>query len=148
MKPLLWCSLLRHLTQHPWQAGLTILGIALGVAVVLAVDLANGSAYKSLLLSMERATGRATHRIVGNPQGVPETLYTRLRLEFGWQAAAPVVTGYAALADRPGQLLQVLGVDPFAEKPFRADLSTRGKVNLKALLTEPDTALLPSELER
>jgi putative ABC transport system permease protein len=58
MKPLLWRSLLRHLSHHPWQSGLAVLGIALSVAVVLAVDLANASAYKCFLLSI-------THRIKG-----------------------------------------------------------------------------------
>jgi len=148
MKPLLWRSLLRHLIRHPWQLVLSVLGIALGVAVVLAVDLANASARRGFALSMEQVTGRATHRIVGGPQGVPEAFYTRLRVDLGWREAAPVVTGYAALADQPGQLVQVLGVDAFAEAPFRSHLdgvSTAGGT-LTALLTEPDAALLPSNV--
>ncbi|MFZ1641383.1 MAG: FtsX-like permease family protein [Candidatus Contendobacter sp.] len=148
MTPLLWRALLRHPLRHPWQLGLAILGIALGVAVVLAVDLANASARRSFDLAMNRLTGHATHRLVGGPQGVPETVYAQLRLERGLRQAAPVVTGTLPRVDRPGQLLQILGVDPFAEAPFRdpaADV-TGGAFDLRALLLNPDAALLPASL--
>jgi putative ABC transport system permease protein len=146
--PLLWRALLRHLLRHPWQLGLAILGIALGVAIVLAVDLANASARRSFDLAMNRITGHATHRIVGGGQGVPETLYVQLRVERGLRHISPVVTGYLPRADSSGQLLQILGVDPFAEAPFRdpaADLSG-SDFDLRALLLNPDAALLPRAL--
>ncbi len=148
MTPLLWRALLRHPLRHPWQLGLAILGIALGVAVVVAVDLANAGARRSFDLAMNRITGQATHRIVGDTQGLPETLYVRLRVAYGLRRSAPVVTGYLPRADRPGQLLQILGIDPFAEAPFRAFAAAGSKdgVDLRALLLNPDAALLPAEL--
>lgn len=148
LSPLLWRSTLRHLVRHPWQLGLSILGIALGVAVVLAVDLANASARKGFELSMEQVTGRATHRIEGGPQEIPEEVYVRLRLELGLREAAPVVSGYVALAGQPDRRLRVLGVDLFAEAPFRNYLSdlSKGGVNLTDLLIQPGAALLPAEL--
>ena len=147
MTPLLWRALLRHPLRHPWQLGLAILGIALGVAVVVAVDLANAGARRSFDLAMNRITGQATHRIVGDAQGLPETLYVRLRVAHGLRRSAPVVTGYLPRADRPGQLLQILGVDPFAEAPFRAFAAAGSSgVDLRALLLNPDAALLPTEL--
>lgn len=145
MTPLIWRALLRHPLRHPWQLGLAILGIALGVAVVLAVDLANASARRSLELTMSRVTGKATHQIIGGPQGIPEAIYRDLRVDRGIRSAAPVVTGYLPRADRPGQLLQILGVDPFAEEPFRdpaADI-TGSRFDLRALLLDTDAALLP-----
>ncbi|MCB1826358.1 MAG: ABC transporter permease [Candidatus Competibacteraceae bacterium] len=148
MTPLFWRALLRHPLRHPWQLGLTILGIALGVAVVLAVDLANTSARRGFELAMNRITGHATHRILGGPQGVAETVYTRLRVEHGIRPAAPVVTGYLPNADRPGQLLQILGIDPFVEASFR-DLATDltgGDFDLRTLLLNPDATLLPEAL--
>ncbi|MDS4031769.1 MAG: ABC transporter permease [Candidatus Contendobacter sp.] len=148
MTPLLWRALWRHPLRHPWQLGLAILGIALGVAVVLAVDLANTSARRGFDLAMNRLTGHATHRLVGGSQGVPEAVYVQLRLERGIRQAAPVVTGYLPRADPPGQLLQILGVDPFAEAPFRdpaADV-TGDTFDLRALLLQPDAALLPAAL--
>ena len=67
MSATLWRASLRHLVAHPWQLGLSILGIALGVAVVVAVDLANESARRAFTGFAESLTGRATHRIVGGP---------------------------------------------------------------------------------
>ncbi len=150
MSLLLWKSLTRHLLRHPLQLGLSILGIALGVAVVIAVDLANTSAIKSFELSMERVTGRATHRIVGGSQDVPENFYTQLRVTLGVRETAPVVTGYAALADVPGKQLQILGVDLFAEAPFREYMHGigGGDGNLSTLLTKPGAALLPHGLNK
>ncbi|MFO1431474.1 MAG: FtsX-like permease family protein [Candidatus Competibacteraceae bacterium] len=145
MNALLWRSLWRHLTRHPWQLALAIIGIALGVAVVLAVDLANASARKSFALSMEQVGGRATHRIRGGSQGIPETLYLELRLTQGVRATAPVVGGHVVAIDPPGKVFQVLGVDPFAEAPFRTQPG--GAVGsgdtLARLLSEPGAVLLP-----
>ncbi|HOW75481.1 MAG TPA: ABC transporter permease [Candidatus Competibacteraceae bacterium] len=148
MTPLFWRALLRYPLRRPWQLGLAILGIALGVAVVVAVDLANASARRSFALAMERISGQATHRLVGDAQGIPEAWYVQMRVERGFRPSAPVVTGYLPNADRPGQLLQILGIDPFAERPFRhpaADL-TGGNFDLRALLVNPDAALLPEAL--
>ncbi len=148
MTPLFWKALLRHPLRHPWQLGLAVLGIALGVAVVLAVDLANASARRSFDLAMQRMSGAATHRIVGGSEGVPDALYVQLRVEQGLHPAAPVVTGYLSNADQPGQLLQILGIDPFAEAPFRnaaADLAG-SSFDLRALLLDSNAALLPESL--
>ena len=59
----------RHLARHPWQAALSVLGIALGVAVVVSVDLASESARRAFALAAEGVTGRATHEIVGGSGG-------------------------------------------------------------------------------
>lgn len=148
MSPLLWRSLLRHLLRHPWQLVLSILGIALGVAVVLAVDLANASARKSFDLSMERVSGQATHRILGGPEGVPEAIYVQLRVQQGLRQMAPVVTGYGTNLDRPGKVLQILGVDLLAEAPLRnyqEQLEDGIALDPIALLSEPNTALFPPD---
>ena len=113
----------RYLTRHPWQTVLMILGIALGVAVVVAIDLANTAAGRAFDLSTDAIAGRATHQIVGGPTGLDETVYARLRTEGGMLDAAPIVFDYvssAQLGDRP---IQLLGVDPFAEAPFRSYLT-------------------------
>jgi putative ABC transport system permease protein len=115
----LWNIGWRYLLRHPWQSVLMILGITLGVAVVIAMDLANASASRAFDLSTDTVAGRATHQIVAGPQGLDEELYARLRRQSALRAAAPIVTEYVSspqLGDRP---LQLLGVDPFAEAPFR-----------------------------
>jgi putative ABC transport system permease protein len=144
MSAMLWRASLRHLLAHPWQLGLSILGIALGVAVVVAVDLANESARRAFTGFAETLTGRATHRIVGGPPGVPEEVYVRLRLS-GVRAVAPVVERDVSLPDVPGRTLHLFGVDPFVEAPFRSFVTSEtasGATPLAALLTRPGAALL------
>src|SRR5437762_1381195 len=67
---------LRHLTRHSWQAGLSIVGIAVGVAVVVSIDLANESARRAFELSTPASWGstrarRSTSRSAGStgPRG-------------------------------------------------------------------------------
>jgi len=118
---------LRHLGRHPWQLGLAVLGIALGVAVAVSIDLANESARRAFSLATLAVTGRATHQIVGGPSGVPDDFYRVLKLELGARRAAPVLSGdVAADDDRPGRTFTVLGIDPFAEEPFRPYLGGQG----------------------
>lgn len=111
-------TFVRTLLHHPLQAATAVIGVALGVAVVLAVDLANGSARRAFLLAAETVAGRSTHQVVGGPGGVPERLYADLRAG-GIRDAAPVVEGSVASSSRPGLPLRLIGVDPFAEEPFR-----------------------------
>src|SRR5215469_5389973 len=112
----------RHLVRHPWQFALSVLGIALGVAVALSIDLATESARRAFTLATEAVTGRATHQIVGGPAGLPEDVYRTLRVGLGARDAAPIVAFDVAVVGHPGETLHLLGVDPFAERPFRRHL--------------------------
>jgi putative ABC transport system permease protein len=96
-----------------------LLGIALGVAVVIAIDLANESSRRAFQLSSEALVGKATHQLQGGPSGIPEDLYRQIRVEDGIRTSAPVVEGIAIAIDLDQQPLQILGVDPLAEAPFR-----------------------------
>ena len=107
----------RYLLRHPWQLALALLGIGIGVAVIVAVDLANASARKAFLLSMDQVTGEATHQVVGGARGIREEVYTRLRVEHGIRSIAPIVDGTVEVGDA---LLDILGVDLFAEQELRA----------------------------
>ncbi len=133
-----------YLLRHPWQLALALVGIAIGVAVIVAVDLANSSARTAFRLSMDAVTGEATHQVVGGPGGLPDSLYTELRVTHGVDRLAPVVEGYA---DAGSLTLRVLGVDPFAEREFRdytlPDDAPAGDGSVLAtLLTEPGAMLL------
>lgn len=146
MSRLLLRSSLRYLARHPWQLGLSILGVALGVAVVVAIDLANGSAQRAFTLSTETITGRATHQIVGGSSGFDEALYRQID-DPALEAKAPIVDGYVSIPDGSnvrGRPLQLLGVDPFAEGPFRsfAGGESTGSGAFEILLTRPNTVIL------
>lgn len=133
---------LRHILRHPLQAALAVLGVALGVAVVVGVDLARESARRGFLLSTEAVTGRATHQIVGGPGGVADSIFRLLRIDLGVRAAAPVVEGWVGTVTGD-RTLRALGVDPFAEAPFRPYVAgaTTG-LDVGALLTRPGAVLL------
>ncbi|GAC1536986.1 MAG: FtsX-like permease family protein [Herpetosiphon sp.] len=145
MKTLLLRTSLRYNRNHPWQLGLSVLGVALGVAIVVAIDLANGSAQRAFLLSTETITGKATHQIIGGAQGLDERVYRSLVVDHNIRPAAPVITGFVSSTGGQARPLQILGIDPFAEGPFRtftsAGLSSE-ETNYAPLLTRPGTVLL------
>jgi len=142
---------LRSLTRHPWQIGLSVIGIALGVAVVLAVDLANTSARDAFARFTDAIMGRATHAIVGGPAGIPEDVYRRLRVELGVRPSAPVVERDVSAPDHPGRAFHLIGIDPFAEAPFRSMASTDTPGTMRALgvvLTRPGSVLVARDTAR
>ena len=120
-----------------------LVGMALGVAVVFAVDVANHSAKRAFALSLDTVTGRTTHQLLSGAEGIDESVYTRLRTELGVRNSAPIVEGSVTLLgqiNRDNQIysevLNVLGVDIFAEPMFRdqsintGNSSTRDSLNL------------------
>jgi putative ABC transport system permease protein len=136
LKPILFRAGARYHLQHPWQLALALLGIALGVAVVAAVDLAVESSRRAFTLSTEAVSGRATHEVIGGPAGLPDSLLVGLRPHLGGGSAAPVVDRYIRLPDAGGHVLRLLGVDPFAEAPFRPYVApAAGQADVGALLT-------------
>jgi putative ABC transport system permease protein len=131
-----------------------ILGIMLGVAVVVAIDLANASASRAFDLSTDMVVGRATHQIVGGPTGVDEALYVDLRRQAIGATAAPVMVEYVSSPELGGRPLQLLGVDPFAEAPFRSYFSSDGNSlpsidqGFASFFTTPGSLLISTDLAR
>ena len=117
----------RHSWRRPLQSIFLIVGVAIGVAMIVAIDLANGSANRAFALGTEQITGRATHQIVGGPDGVDAAVYTRLRRELGFRLSAPVVESYVSVPQLDAQPMRLLGIDPFAEPPFRSYLGGGGQ---------------------
>ena len=132
------------------QTILLVLGVAIGVAMMVSIDLANGSARRAFELSTDAVTGRATHRIVpADTNGLDEDIYRRLRLELGYTLAAPLVEGYVLADSLGGQPLRLVGIDPFAEPPFRSyfDGSSQGGfADLTPFMTEPGAVIIAQEL--
>ncbi|MGI9336794.1 MAG: FtsX-like permease family protein, partial [Gammaproteobacteria bacterium] len=109
--------------RHPWQLGLSLLGIALGVAVVVAIDLAVESSRRAYAIADAAITGQATHRIVGGPSGVSDAEYVELTRAIRGADLAPVVEGVVRVG---GERVRLLGLDPFAEAPFGRTLGGGG----------------------
>src|SRR5512138_3057725 len=139
---------LRALLRHPLQFAIMTLGIALGVAVMVGIDIANASAARAFDLSSSAVTGRATHSIVSGTRGVDEAVYTRLRTDPHWREqiqSAPLVITYAVSPQLGRVPFTLLGVDPFAEAPFRSYLSGSEPTRLESiasLLTVSGSILL------
>ena len=139
----LWRASVRYNFRHPWQLALSLLGIALGVAVVVSIDLSIDSARRSFVLSNQAVLGASTHRLRGGPAGIDENLYVSLRRQLPGVRAAPVVEGFGAGDD--GVALRVLGIDVFAEAPFRRRLAQAAVASsdvLASLMTKPGAVLL------
>jgi putative ABC transport system permease protein len=133
----------RHLKHHRAQLVLSVLGVALGVAVVLSIDLATRSARTAFRISAETVSGRATHEITSELGSVDDALFTRIRVDLGVRASAPVVEGFASSPRLSGRALMVLGVDPFSEEPFRSFVADGSSgVDLGAFVTIPHGIVL------
>ncbi|MGD2158991.1 MAG: ABC transporter permease [Anaerolineales bacterium] len=139
----------RYLLIHFWQSTLMVIGIALGVAVVVGIDIANESASRAFDLSTEAVAGRATHYISGGSQGVDDSVYVQLRRSSLELPAAPIITDYVTSPQMDGVTLQLFGVDPFAEAPFRSYLVGADGVPIEALtpfLARPASVLISQNL--
>ena len=141
-------SSLRYLIKHPWQFGLSVLGIAMGVAIVVSIDIANHSSAKAFDLSMNAVAGKATHQIIGTSEGIPDSFYTYLRIEKRIKNIAPVIETYISIPDSNKKIFKLLGIDFFAERPFRdylANTATSIDGELKDFLTKPNAVVLSNE---
>ena len=144
----------RRARRHPLQYLLFIAGVAIGVAMMVSIDLANGSARRAFALSTDAITGKATHRVAGGPTGLDEAVYRDIRVAAGFSPAAPVVEGYVGVPELSGQPLRLVGIDPFAEPPFRdyfapaAGGANGGSLDASALttfLTEPNSLIISAD---
>jgi putative ABC transport system permease protein len=140
----------QHLTHRPLQSILLVVGVMIGVAMMVAIDVANNSAARAFELSTDALIGKTTHEVSGGPNGVNEKIYTRIRTEIGWRNSAPIVNDYVTVLELDEQPFNLLGVDPFAEPPFRnylsdGTLTTADNSDLFTLgrfLLQPNTVLI------
>ena len=141
----------RHAWRRPTQSIFFIIGVGLGVAMIVAIDLANGAANRAFSLSTEAVAGKATHQIVGGPSGLEEDIYVALRQQLGYRLSAPIVEGYVVAEELDMQPMRLLGVDSFAELPFRnyLDNDSTGFADnngFTAFIVQPNTVLLSAVL--
>lgn len=145
----LWRLAWQRIRQRPLQYLLCVLGIALGVAMMVSIDLANGSAQRAFALSTDAVTGRTTHRVVAvAPTGVDESIYSELRRNFNQIPASPVVEGFVLAEELDAQPYRLVGLDLFAESPFRSyfgEVESQG-TGFVQFLTDPDTVVLSQEV--
>ncbi|MFN2135453.1 MAG: FtsX-like permease family protein [Candidatus Promineifilaceae bacterium] len=146
-KPL-WRLSWRRVRRRPLQTILLIVGVAIGVAMMVSIDLANASAQRAFELSTDAVTGRATHRIVpAGTDALAEETYLKVRRDLGYHLSAPVVEGYVVAEELGKQPMRLVGIDPFAEPPFRSYFDANGDTQaLTSFLTEPGAIVLSEEV--
>jgi len=149
--PLLLRSGIRYYLRHKWQGALALVGVALGVAIVLAVDLASSSANTAFEESAQQIKGHATHRIIGTSGTVDEAIYVSLATAETPAKIAPVISHWVEFEAAPGAMptsLQLLGLDPFAEAPFRGSVTSSSTISNFAneWFTQPGATLFPRTL--
>ena len=141
----------RHAWRRPAQSIFFIIGVGLGVAMIVAIDLATGAANRAFSLSTEVVAGKTTHQIVGGPSGLDESIYVALRQQLGYRLSAPIVEGYVVAEELDMQPMRLLGVDSFAESPFRNYLNDNNtgfadNNGFTAFIVQPNTVLLSAAL--
>lgn len=149
----LWRMAWRRFRMRSLQYLLCLVGVALGVAMMVSIDLANGSAQTAFELSTDAIAGRATHQLEAlAPEGIDESVYIKIRRELGSVTVAPIVDDYVLAPDLGNQPMRLVGVDLFAEAPFRNYFVPKdravGEAGLLNFLTEPNTVVLGADVAR
>lgn len=121
--------MLRDLSRNWIRTLLTCAGIALGVAVMLAINMANGTALSRFRESIDLVAGKSNLEIHGTTGGeLDQKLLTDLQWLWDQDTKfTPVIDEVAVLPAQPPELLQVIGVDVFADPEFRSFSISGGK---------------------
>ncbi|MFP6780797.1 MAG: FtsX-like permease family protein, partial [Gammaproteobacteria bacterium] len=114
MSSLVFQSISRHLSKHPWQLGLAVLGIVVGVAVIVAIRLTQNSAFEAFDSATRTAIGSASHRLIGTDGWISHQTLEQLTHEFPQVVMTPVITRSLNLTDFPGTAVQLLGIEPIS----------------------------------
>jgi putative ABC transport system permease protein len=120
MSKLIFQSFSRHLSKHPWQLGLAVLGIIVGVAVIVAIRLTQNSAFDAFDTATRTTIGSASHRIVGTDGWVSHATLESLMHAFPETALTPVLTRSLMLPDFPNRSVQLLGIEPISRAQANA----------------------------
>jgi putative ABC transport system permease protein len=138
-------SLREH--RHHWgRALLVLLGVATGIALVVAMDLVNTSVLAGFRSTFAALVGPADLEVtlgIGEV-GFAEEAVDVVRRDPGVAAAIPLVRGTVTLADDPGEVLHLFGMELNAEDDL-ARYGSRlvsGRREALAALTDPRAVLI------
>ncbi len=126
-----------------------VIAITIGVAVMVGIDIANETSMRAFDLSIEAINGKTTHTIAAGSRGFDEKVFFNLRRSGLGVPLAPVINDYVTSPELGGELVQILGVDPYSESPFRNYLGMQDELpinELTAFLTRPGGVLISQEL--
>ncbi|NPV04902.1 MAG: FtsX-like permease family protein [Syntrophaceae bacterium] len=147
-------SFLRYLYRRRSLSLLQLLGIACGVAAVIGMTLSAQSALSSFSQAVEFLRGKSSHTLERLAGPMDESILRDL-------AADPAVVSFAPVVERRlklenGDLVRILGIDPFLDRAIRPELSRApferdpgaSFEDSLAFLTDERAVLVEAELAR
>jgi putative ABC transport system permease protein len=113
-------AFLRHLLRRRSLSVLQLFGIACGVAAVVGMTLSAKSALLSFNKAVEFLRGNATHLIARPAGSLEEKFLAIIMKDPAVDLLAPVIDRKVRLNN--GDLIRVLGVDPFLDRSIRPEI--------------------------
>lgn len=132
----------------PGRLLLLLVGIGAGVALVAGLGIVNASVLANFRTSLERAAGRAALQVVlgTGEAGFPEAVAGAVAQDAGVLHAFPLVRGTLAPVERPGETLQLFGVDLVSEAVEAYDVRAIGpEVDQLEFLNDPSSVLVTAD---
>ena len=147
-------SFLRYLYRRRSLSLLQLLGIACGVAAVIGMALSAQSALSSFSQAVEFLRGKSSHTLERLAGPLDEAILGELIKDPAVASLAPVVERRLKLAN--GDLVRLLGIDPFLDRAIRPEISRApfagrsggGREDSLAFLTDERAVLLEENLAR
>ena len=114
-------SFLRYLPRRLSLSLLQLLGVACGVAAVVGMTLSAKTALTSFSNAVEFLRGKATHSLQQPVGPMEEALLAKLSRDPSVDWFSPVIDRRLRLGR--GELVRVLGIDPFLDRTIRPEIS-------------------------
>jgi putative ABC transport system permease protein len=133
-----------HWRRHRLRTLLTAIGVALGVASVVGMADVSETMLASFRRVVDTIGGDCELEVTSPAGGLSEELVERVAAVPGVRAAAGVVEAFLPLAERPGELLYVIGTDFLASPVWEVQLP-RSAIALEdeiEFLSQPDSLVL------
>jgi len=129
------------------------MGVACGVAAVVGMTMSAQAALRSFTKAVEFLRGKATHSIQRPAGPLEESLLIKLGKDPAVDMFSPVIDRRLRLNN--GELVHLLGIDPFLDRAIRPEISRveflDGKANdaenLLSFLTDEKAALVDNDLK-
>lgn len=138
------CTTPTHVRRYPLRYALSMFSIAVAVAMFVSMRVTQESILRTFEGNLDAMTGGAEYRIVP-PQPLTDATIAALDRAEG-VSAAPVIQASAVFPDQK-QAVMVLGIDmPRELKLRKLELSGGLKLDLKTLLMERNSIVIPKRL--
>ncbi len=120
-------AFLRYLPRRKGLSLLQVIGIALGAAATVGMVLSARTALYSFQRAVEFLKGDATHSLERPAGPMPEKDLWTLAFDGAVEAFSPVIDRRLSLST--GEVVRVMGIDPFLDRKVRPEFYQQGKIS-------------------